>query len=167
VVRVSSARLDYSGASREAVFLGGVRAESGTARVQGARGVVFLSPAAGKGEPGRQAKAASAAAGPAGGAVEKIVVSGGVRLEQPGRTGSGEQLLYTASSGSGGNGEFVLTGAPGRPPHVVDERQGSITGATLLFGAGDTGDSTIVVAGEPASHGQARSRVHTETAVRQ
>ena len=64
-------------------------------------------------------------------------------------------MLYTASTG-----EFVLTGAPGRPPHVVDQSQGSITGATLVFGSAE---STIVVAGEPATHGQVHGRVHTET----
>jgi lipopolysaccharide export system protein LptA len=85
--------------------------------------------------------------------VEKIVMSGAVKVQQPGRVGTGEQLLYTAATG-----EFVLTGTPGHPPHLVDEKQGSITGATLLF---RSADSTIVVAGEPASR-----RVHTEMTIR-
>jgi len=87
---------------------------------------------------------------PVASSLEKIVMSGAVKVEQPGRTATGDQLLYTAATG-----EFVLTGTPGHPPHVVDEKQGSITGATLLF---RSPDSTIVVAGEPASR-----RVHTET----
>jgi lipopolysaccharide export system protein LptA len=80
-------------------------------------------------------------------------MSGAVKVEQPGRTATGEQLLYTAATG-----EFVLTGTPAHLPHVVDDKQGSITGATLLFHAPD---STIVVAGEPASR-----RVHTETTIK-
>ncbi|HEX3373929.1 MAG TPA: hypothetical protein VHS13_06935 [Edaphobacter sp.] len=90
---------------------------------------------------------------PVAASLEKIVMSGAVKVEQPGRTATGEQLLYTVATG-----EFVLTGTPAHPPHVVDEKQGSITGATLLF---RSADSTIVVAGEPASR-----RVHTETTIK-
>jgi lipopolysaccharide export system protein LptA len=88
-----------------------------------------------------------------GSSLEKIVMSGAVKVEQPGRTATGEQLLYTAATG-----EFVLTGTPGHLPHVVDDKQGSITGATVMF---RSPDSTIVVAGEPASR-----RVHTETTIK-
>jgi len=98
------------------------------------------------------------AASALGGSVEKIVLSGGVRISEPGRTATGEQMLYRAA-----NQEFVLTGSPGHLPRISDEKQGNITGATLLFGAAD---STIVVAGEPGAHGQARGRVHTETVVK-
>ncbi|HEX4156465.1 MAG TPA: hypothetical protein VHY48_12715 [Acidobacteriaceae bacterium] len=160
VMRITSARLDYSGASGEAVFGGGVRSEAEDGLVKAQRGVVFLST---KGGPA--AKASASGAGKAqgepdllGGSVEKIVLSGDVRMEQPGRRGTGEQLLYTAATG-----EFVLTGGPGRPPHVVDAKQGSITGATLLF---RSPDSTIIVAGEPGAHGQSKGRVHTETEVK-
>ncbi len=64
-------------------------------------------------------------------------MSGAVKVEQPGRTATGEQLLYTAATG-----EFVLTGTPGHPPHVVDDKQGSITGsyaAVLFAGYNDCG----------------------------
>ena len=162
VVRVSGAKLDYAGATHEAVFSGGVRADDATAVVRSARAVVFLSAADKRGSGTVRKDVGDRQTDPLGGSVEKIVLSGGVRLDEPGRSGTGEQLLYTAA-----RQEFVLTGTPGRPPHIVDEKQGSVTGATLLFGAGNsTGDSTIVVAGEPASHGQARGRVHTETAVK-
>jgi lipopolysaccharide export system protein LptA len=120
---------------------------------------VFLSPEGGKGKTAPKKASgpskASSQPDPLDGSVERIVLSGGVRMEQPGRHATGEQLLYTAATG-----EFVLTGTEGRPPHVVDEKQGSITGATLLFGSAD---STIIVAGEPGSHGRAPERVHTET----
>ena len=179
VVRVTSARLDYSGASHEAVFTGGVTAEGEDGQARAQRAVAFLTPkgsggdaahlsddkAAAKmghpessGNPGSSGSPGSSVGAkgrpdPVGSSLEKIVMSGAVKVEQPGRTATGDQLLYTAATG-----EFVLTGTPGHPPHVVDDKQGSITGATLLF---RSPDSTIVVAGEPASR-----RVHTETTIK-
>src|SRR6185312_241542 len=171
VVRVTSARLDYSGTSHEAVFTGGVTAEGEDGRVRAQRAVAFLTPRQGAGSDGDSThlsddktvakmghtgslgQTAKGEPDPVASSVERIVMSGAVKVEQPGRTATGDQLLYTAATG-----EFVLPGTPGHPPHVVDEKQGSITGATLLFHAPD---STIVVAGEPASR-----RVHTETAIK-
>jgi len=171
VVRVTSGRLDYSGTSHEAVFTGGVTAEGEDGRVRAQRAVAFLTPRQGAGSdgdsthlsddktvakmghPGSLGQTAKGEPDPVASSVERIVMSGAVKVEQPGRTATGDQLLYTAATG-----EFVLTGTPGHPPHVVDEKQGSITGATLLFHAPD---STIVVAGEPASR-----RVHTETTIK-
>lgn len=155
VVRVTSARLDYSGTAHEAVFTGGVLAEEqdGTARAQ--RGVAFLTPKQpGNGTTGgSKAQAGKAQPDPMAESLERIVMSGAVKVEQPGRTATGGQLLYTEATG-----EYVLTGTPARPPHVVDDKQGNITGATLMF---RSPDSTIVVAGEPASR-----RVHTETTIK-
>jgi lipopolysaccharide export system protein LptA len=165
VVRVTSGRLDYSGVSHEAVFTGGVTAEGEDGQVRAQRAVAFLSEGPGSRGQGPEGQGtarqgATARQGgakgqpdPVAGSLERIVMSGGVKVEQPGRTATGEQLLYTAATG-----EFVLTGTPGHPPHVVDDKQGSITGATLLF---HSPDSTIVVAGEPASR-----RVHTETTIK-
>jgi lipopolysaccharide export system protein LptA len=115
--------------------------------------VAFLTPKPPASSGTGGAKAAKGQPDPVSSSVERIVMSGGVKVEQPGRTATGEQLLYTAATG-----EFVLTGTPAHLPHVVDDKQGSITGATLLFHAPD---STIVVAGEPASR-----RVHTETTIK-
>ncbi len=70
-------------------------------------------------------------------------MSGAVRVDQPGRRATGDELLYTAATG-----EFVFTGTPGRPPHVVDDKQGNMTGETVLF---HSPDSTIVVAGASAA----------------
>jgi lipopolysaccharide export system protein LptA len=166
VVRVTSARLDYSGISHEAVFTGGVTAEAEDGTVRAQRGVAFLSQGPGSRAQGPEGQGASHPAGqrtamqvtkaqpdPVASTVERIVMSGAVKVEQPGRTATGDQLLYTAATG-----EFVLTGTAGHPPHVVDDKQGSITGATLLF---RSPDSTIVVAGESASR-----RVHTETTIK-
>jgi len=161
VVRVTSGRLSYSGTSHEAVFTGGVTAEGQDGTVKAQRGVAFLVPKQGSGT--REQGTGPRAKGPEGqskerpdptaASVEKIVMSGAVKVEQPGRTATGEQLLYTAATA-----EFVLTGTPGHPPRVVDDKQGNMTGATLLF---RSPDSTIVVAGESASR-----RVHTETTIK-
>ena len=161
VVRVTSGRLSYSGTSHEAVFTGGVTADGQDGTVRAQRGVAFLVPKQGSGTTdqgtGPRAKGPEGQSkerpDPTAASVEKIVMSGAVKVEQPGRTATGEQLLYTAATG-----EFVLTGTPGHSPHVVDDKQGNMTGATLLF---RSPDSTIVVAGEPASR-----RVHTETTIK-
>ncbi len=94
------------------------------------------------------------------GRLERVVVVGDVRVIQPGRSGAGEQLTYTASSGN-----FVLTGTASDPAHVRDVQQGTVTGAALVFGAAD---SSIVVAGTHAAGNQAKpTRVHTETDTKQ
>jgi len=165
-VRIASPRMDYSDLRREAVFAGGVAIEGSLGQVRGQRAVAFLTPASGPAASSPASSAAPRMAGspasspigsPVSGSIERVVVSGEVDLQQPGREATGEQLLYTAASG-----DYVLTGTPARPPHVVDAQQGNVTGATLLFGAVG---STIVVAGEPGTRSKA-TRVRTETRVR-
>jgi lipopolysaccharide export system protein LptA len=160
VVRVASSTMQYDDAHREAVFLGGVRMDGGSSQAQSQRATVFLNPA----------KAGSAASvSPFGGSLQRIVLSDHVRVEQPGRTGVGEQLVYTptpkdgaAKGGAAPDGTFVLTGAPGgKLPHIVDAQQGSVTGAMLVFHGGD---STIIVTG--ATPRDKRERVRTEVEVR-
>jgi lipopolysaccharide export system protein LptA len=137
IVRVASPRMDYNDSLREATFSGGVTMDGSTGEVHGERAVVFLTPVPKQALV--QVRANPFGSGGPGGSVERAVVSGGVVMEQPGRRGTGEQLLYTAATG-----EYVLTGTAAAPPEVVDERQGSVTGATLLF---REAGSTIVVAG--------------------
>ena len=55
-----------------------------------------------------------------------------VTIDEPGRHGTGDQLVYKAADGS-----FVLTGTPTVMPRIVDALQGTVTGASLLFRAGD------------------------------
>lgn len=97
-------------------------------------------------------KAAGANADLFGGNLDTLQADGSVRLLQPGRTGTGERLLYTAATG-----EYQLTGTPALPPRIVDAVQGSITGASLIFHAGD---DSVVVAAAPGN------KVHAETRVR-
>ena len=164
ILRVTSARLDYDGGSHEANFSGGVRSGGPLGEVHSQTAVVFLQSDPAKDKKGKAPAANGSAPVRAdssellGGAVEKVVLSGKVQLEQPGRVGTGEQLLYTAA-----NSSFVLTGTAARPPHIVDVQQGSLTGTTLLF---RTGDNTVVVASDPAHAGASRSRVRTELNLR-
>ncbi len=83
------------------------------------------------------------------GSLETITASDHVTLRQPGRTGTGERLLYTVADDT-----YLLTGTPAAPPRVTDSLRGVVTGASLLFHGGD---ESVEVAGE---HGRP---VQTET----
>jgi lipopolysaccharide export system protein LptA len=152
VLRVASARMDYSDIQRQAAFSGpaGVLIEGDAGTIRAQRAVAYLSaaqPAAAK------PTTVSASPTPFNGSLDHVVITGDVQLDQPGRHGTGDQLVYTAVTGNS-----VLTGSLSHPPHIVDAQQGSVTGASLLFG--DAG-STIVVSGE--SEAAKPGRVHTET----
>ena len=147
IARVISRELTYSDATREASFTGGVRIESVDGIIHGQQATAYL----------RSAQDKTGAAGFLGGSVERIVVAGKIRMEQPGRSATGEQIVYTAA-----DGVFVLTGAPHAPPRVVDETQGTISGAELRFRAQD---KSIVVSNEN-NYGNG-TRVHTTTRVKQ
>jgi lipopolysaccharide export system protein LptA len=164
ILRVASPKMDYNDLQREATFSGGVTIDGTTGEVRGQHAVVFLVPdprssAAKTKQPAVQQPAAvqQAQPNPLNGSVDRAVVSGSVQMDQPGRHGTGEQLLYTAATGS-----YILTGTPDVPPHIVDAQQGNVTGTTLLFS--DAG-STIVVAGDPAAPKGKGGRVRTETHV--
>jgi lipopolysaccharide export system protein LptA len=82
------------------------------------------------------------------GPLERIVATGHVEVTQPGRKGMGEKLVYTAQ-----DGKYVLTGAPGEPPRIVDDAKGTTSGTTLIFNSQN--DSVEVSGGQ--------SRAVTET----
>jgi lipopolysaccharide export system protein LptA len=153
ILRVESRALDYSDAQHQAVFTGPVKMNGALGEVTGQRTLVFFTPAA-KGA----GRTAGLEGGLMGGGLDRVIVSGDVKLDEPGRHGTGEQLLYKAADES-----FVLTGTPAAPPRVVDAQQGSVTGTSLLFRASD---STIVVSGALAGE-QRSQRAHIETRVRQ
>lgn len=164
-VQVTAGRLDYDETHHEAVFAGGVRLSGTMGEVLAERGVAFLKAPAEKptGAAKRDPKAdtISPGAGPdLSGSLDRMVMLGAVRLTQPGRTGTGEQLTYTADTGS-----FALTGSSGKPPRVVGEQGSVVTGTTLLF---NSAESTIVVAGtKSGSKAAGTTRVHTETDLKQ
>ena len=168
VVLVSSRELVYSNDARKAEFTGGVQVESRDGTMRGQRVVVYLQPeqsdGAGKTLPnaGRGAGAKSGASSAAGGggfmggSVERMVVTGHIDMEQPGRRATGEQLVYTASDAT-----FVLTGTPTVLPKVTDDQRGTVTGTSLRFHSGD--DNVVVSNGGETGTGQ---RVRTETRVK-
>jgi len=171
VVGVSSWAMDYDDIAREATFTGGVRVDGTRGQARSQRGVVFLNPAKAAGSVAGASKpvATGSDAGqptPFGGSVREIVLLGDVWISQPGRTGTGEQLVYTAADAG-----YVFTGTPAKPPRMVDAQQGNVTGATLVFHSSScASDSTIVVTGAPAAAVSSKAphgRVRTETEVKQ
>jgi lipopolysaccharide export system protein LptA len=157
ILRVASPKMDYNDLQREATFSGGVTLDGTMGEVRGQRAVVFLTAANKPPASKLPVPAPQAQPNPLNGSIDRGIVYGDVQIDQPGRHGSGEQLLYTASTG-----DYVLTGTPAIPPRIVDAQQGNVTGTTLLFG--DAG-STIVVAGNPGAPKGKGGRVRTETHV--
>lgn len=134
LMRIRSRTLDYSDAKRRADFSGEVTAadSSGTIRANDVQ--VFLAPAA---KPGKQSPQNHQSQ------VERIVASGNVVLAQPGRKGTGDLLVYTAS-----NGKYVLTGSGAKPPRIDDVAKGITSGAKLIF---DSQDDSVEVSGGQSS----------------
>jgi len=155
MIRVASPKMDYNDLQREATFSGGVTIDGTMGEVRGQHAVAFLTAAH---APAARQPALASQPSPLNGSIDRVVVYGAVQIDQPGRHGTGEQLLYTASSAN-----YILTGTPASPPHITDAQQGNVTGATLIFS--DAG-STIVVAGDQGAPKGKAGRVHTETFVR-
>ncbi len=167
VVRVMSRELVYSDEARRADFTGGVQVDSADGSMRGQQVVVYLQAAAAKGPQtgnaiggaptgDKKASGATAGGGFMGGSVERVVASGHIEMQQPGRRATGEQVVYTASDGM-----FVLTGTATALPKVVDDLQGTVTGTSLRFHAGD---ENVVVSNVGESG--AGQRVRTETRVK-
>lgn len=177
ILRVSSRTLRYSDADRRATFGGGVVLQVSDGTVRGLAVVALLRPvvpstgsvvpSGGSVVPSGGSVVPSTGSvvtptdakvtGFMGGSVDRVTADGAVEVSQRGRRALGEHLVYTAI-----DGVFVMTGTPALPPKVVDEVQGTVTGAALQFHAGD---NSVMVLGN-AKGGEGR-RVHTETQVRQ
>jgi lipopolysaccharide export system protein LptA len=168
VVRVASRELVYSDEARKAEFTGGVEVQSKDGSMRAQQVVAYLQPTQrdgvgktpakdGEGD-GRKAIAAPAdgGIGSIGGSVERMVATGHVDMQQPGRRATGEQLVYTASDGT-----YVLTGTTAALPKVIDDQRGTVTGTSLQFHSGD--DNVVVSNGGESGAGQ---RVRTETRVK-
>lgn len=156
VIRVTSETMDYNDIEKEATFTGGVSIDGKMGEVSGQHAVVFLLTNAIVAEKSPRAMMETQP-NPFGGSIDRLVVYGSVELDQPGRHGTGEELLYNA-----GKGTYVLTGTPGNRPHISDTQEGNITGSALVFG--DAG-STIVVTGNQGARKDESGRVRTETYV--
>ena len=150
-MRVMSREMTYLDSARTVEFTGGVKAVDQDGTLTSNEATVWLnSDKTDQPEKG-------AGVGFMGGKVDHMIATGAVVLDQPGRKGTGEKLVYTAS-----DGVFVLTGTKAAPPKVVDVAQGSTTGAALRFKRGD--DSVEVVGSET---GKTAGRVRSETRMRQ
>ena len=156
-VRVASHEMKYDDVARRADFNGGVRVDDADGTMRSQQAVVYLKPVDSAKVATDSKKTGVVQTGFMGGAVDRMVATGGVEVVQPGRRATGEQLVYTAPDGM-----FVMTGLPGNAPKMIDEAQGAITGASLRFHAGD--NSVVVTNGPDAGSGQ---RVRTETRVKQ
>jgi len=164
VVRVASRELAYSDAARKAEFTGGVEVDSRDGIMRSQQVVVYLQPtqagktsqSGGKADGVKPVAVSGTAGGFMGGSVERIVATGRIEMQQPGRRATGEQLLYTASDGM-----FVLTGTAAALPKVADDQRGTVTGTSLRFHSGD--DNIVVSNGGENGSGQ---RVRTETRVK-
>jgi lipopolysaccharide export system protein LptA len=142
LVRVGSRRLLYSGVENKAVFDGGVIAEVPSGIMHSSVMEVDLAGSSPSSSPQklRQGQAQQ---------VEHIIARGEVQLEQPGRQGTGSQLVYTAQ-----DGRFVLTGSSSLPPRLVDRVRGTVTGTSLIFN--DRDDSVMVSSGASKAVTQTR-----------
>jgi lipopolysaccharide export system protein LptA len=154
VVRVASRELVYSDEARKAEFTGGFQVESKDGSMRGQQAVVYLQPAPAKGSAAKASAVGSN--GFMGGSVERMVATGHIEMEQPGRRAAGEQVVYTASDGT-----FVLTGTAVELPRVMDDQRGTVTGTSLRFHSGD--DNVVVSNRGDSGAGQ---RVRTETRVK-
>ncbi|MGO8718476.1 MAG: LptA/OstA family protein [Acidobacteriaceae bacterium] len=156
--RVLSGRLLYSDAERKADFSNHVEAISLSGEVFADRAEVFLTPASAH-PPAKLAatstekeqKASFERNNVSPSSVERIVATGHVVVEQPGRRAMGTRLVYTASDGS-----FVLTGDGENPPQVVDSIQGTVTGQVLTF---SSPTQAIIVSGTPNEAAVTKTRV--------
>ena len=154
-VRVLSREMVYTDATREVEFRGLVQVNSQDGVMRSQVGTVYLTP---KGAPGTDTKDTGEMS--MGGRVDHIIATGAVGLEQPGRKGFGEKLVYTASDQLS-----VLTGTKTVPPKVVDETQGTVTGASLRFRSGD--DSVEVLSGDGAQKVRTETRMKAKDSGRQ
>jgi len=148
MVRVRSRELVYD--ERKAQFTGGVEIQSAEGTVHADHADATMHPAHESGA----VKTRKPGAAPAGfgGSVESIVAEGNVRIEQPGRTGTGERLTYSAVQN-----QFELTGTPDKLPVLTDAQRGELTGTSLIF---HTGDDSVVISGAP------EKKVRTKTLVK-
>jgi lipopolysaccharide export system protein LptA len=152
-VRVLSREMTYTDATREVVFRGPVQLNDQDGVLRAKEATVYLTPKDAAPTHGDGATMDGAQIS-LGGKVDHMIAVGAVEIEQPGRKATGERLVYTASDRLS-----VLTGTKAVPPKMVDETQGSVTGAQLRFRSGD--DSVEVVGGDGVEH------VHTVTKMKQ
>ncbi len=149
VVRLQSRTLFYAEAEHKAVFSGDVVAQTSSGLLRSSFMDVYFTVADGQNAHAAVAQPPGKALAQQSSQVSRIVARGGVRLEQPGRKGTGDELTYTAQ-----DGKFVLVGTSTVPPRLTDQVRGTVTGASLIFN--DRDDSVIVSGGSSKAVTQTR-----------
>jgi len=132
-VNVTAARLTYVDAQRKARFDGGVILRSSDGTMTADTVDVFLKSRDLKQGAPQQAGATQSQASQ----LDRIVCQGNIVLQQPGRRGTGDKLVYTAA-----DSKFKLTGGP---PSIFDAEHGQVTGDSLTFYSHD--DRVLVEGG--------------------
>lgn len=142
LIRIRGGSLLYSAAERRAQMrtgvLGAVTSQTPTATAASDQIELFLTPA------DQQTKGSVLSQSTSEEQVDRLVASGHVVLTSQGRRGTGEQLVYTGSTG-----DYVLTGTAAAPPRITDPARGSVSGQTLIFRSRD--DSVSIEGGGRAT----------------
>jgi len=141
-INVRADKLTYSDVERKVHGEGNVIVKSDQGQMNADHADMFLTP-----RPADKMTAAPTQ-------VERSVAEGNVEIDQPGRTGKGEKLVYTASES-----RFVLTGAPGRFPLVTDSQRGTTSGEKLIF---FSGDERVLVEGADGERAVSQARVKSK-----
>ncbi|HTU41324.1 MAG TPA: LptA/OstA family protein [Candidatus Aquilonibacter sp.] len=128
VVAITSARLTYTDAERQAHYEGGVTAKGTDFSATADTADAYLAPR-------YQTYSNQPLAG--AGRLQRLVANGNVLIQQPGRKAEGQKLVYTSA-----DEKFVLTGGP---PSIFDAERGKITGVSLTFFQAD--DRVLVEGG--------------------
>lgn len=150
VVRVTSGGLEYDDSTHRATFTAGVRLVTNDETVQAANAVALLS----DGGSGGSAGQSSAPATLLGGKVDRVIASGDVVVQQPGRRGTGQLLSYTASDQT-----VVLSGSPNVHPTITDAVQGTkITAVAFRFHTGDESVEALSALPDGSFEGQVRTQ---------
>jgi lipopolysaccharide export system protein LptA len=152
---IVSKEMVYTDSARTVEFTGSVRVVQQDGVLTSNQATVWLTPANAASSTAKSAPAPSS--GFMAGKLDHMVATGAVVISQPGRRGTGDKLVYTAS-----DGVYVLTGTKAMPPKVVDQAQGTTTGAALRFKSGD--DSVEVLGSVDA---KTPGRVRSETRMKQ
>ncbi len=129
-VNVTGSRLTYVDGQRQAKFEGGVVMRSAEGIVTADHVTVFLQ---------ARGPVANSAAKTAS-ELNKVMAEGQVVIQQEGRRGTGNRLIYLAKDGS-----FTLSGGP---PSIFDAERGKVTGDSLTFFSHD--DRVLVEGGKSA-----------------
>jgi lipopolysaccharide export system protein LptA len=167
VVHVAGREMIYTDALHQVELTGRVRVEDPDGVMTAEHAMVYLSPSktasnlSGETHPADMHPAPKPATPPGtfmAGQVERVVATGSVQVEQPGRRATGQQLVYTAADSL-----YVMTGTKAAPPRMVSDGRdgttpGTVVGSALRF---HSGDNSVVVTGGDGQNGPVRVRTDT------